>query len=109
MRSALPSCSRTWAPGTRRRGRSSSPPRRARRSVGRNPILCTGHCRRTALQPERIGRPGADPAEHALRLEVGVERLDAEFAAEAGLLVAAEGDAREAAVGHVDADLARLQ
>ena len=46
--------------------------------------------------------------EHALRLEVHVERLEAELAAEAGLLVAAERDPREGGVGRVDADLAGL-
>ena len=45
---------------------------------------------------------------HALRLEVELERLEPELAAEAGLLVAAERDAREGGVRHVDPDRARL-
>ena len=59
-------------------------------------------------EPERVDRARAGRDDHALRLEVEVERLERELASEAGLLVAAERDARERGVRHVDADRARL-
>ena len=45
---------------------------------------------------------------HALRLEVELDRLEPELATEAGLLVAAERNARERRVRHVDPDGAGL-
>src|SRR4051812_17041074 len=56
------------------------------------------------LQPERVRRPRAGVGHDRLRLEVQVERLERELAAEAGLLVAAERDPGERRVRHVDAD-----
>src|SRR3954447_5503324 len=60
------------------------------------------------LQPERVERLRARRDEHALRLQVEIERLEAQLAAEARLLVAAERDAREGRVGSVDRHRARL-
>src|SRR5262245_31771745 len=59
-------------------------------------------------EPERVvwTRPGRD--EDGLRLEVELERLDAELASETGLLVAAERDSGEGRVRHVHADGAGL-
>src|SRR5439155_22608967 len=56
------------------------------------------------LQPERVDRLRAGVDDHALRLEVEIERLEPQLAAEAGLLVAAERDPGEGRVRHVDAD-----
>src|SRR5215218_11014788 len=61
------------------------------------------------LKPERIERARAGGDEHALRLQVEIERLDRELPAEAGLLVAAERDARKRGVRHVDSDRAGLE
>src|SRR3954453_4824698 len=95
---------RTAAGRARRRraggGRRAAPSARCRaRAAAERPSL---------LQPEGIERAGARGDEHALRLEVRVERLEAQLAAEAGLLVAAERDAREGRVRRVDGDLAGL-
>src|SRR5207248_5135039 len=67
-----------------------------------------GLTRQFGLQPERIERLRARRDEDALRLEVELERLEAELAAEAGLLVAAERDPREGRVRHVHAHGAGL-
>ena len=64
----------------------------------------SGPCR---LQPERVRGPRTRVGDDGLRLEVQVERVDRELAAEAGLLVPAERDAREGRVRHVDADRPR--
>src|SRR5205814_3917434 len=60
------------------------------------------------LQPEGVERLRARRGDHALRLEVQLEGLEPELAAEAGLLVAAERDPREGRVRHVDPDRAGL-
>src|SRR5436189_3127332 len=57
-----------------------------------------------SLKAERVERFRAGGDENALRLQVEVERLEPELAAEAGLLVAAERDAGERRVRRVDAD-----
>src|SRR5215831_12195913 len=62
----------------------------------------------SSLEAEGVRRARAGVGDDRLRLEVLVERLDAELAAEARLLEAAEGDAGERGVRHVDADRARL-
>src|SRR6266540_4695386 len=56
------------------------------------------------LEPERVERLRARGDEDALRLQVELERLEPELAAEAGLLVPAERDSREGGVRHVDPD-----
>ena len=61
------------------------------------------------LEPERVVRACAGRHDDALGLEVEVERLDAELASEAGLLVAAERDTWEGGVGHVDSNRAGLR
>src|SRR5438552_17687796 len=61
-----------------------------------------------ALQPERVERLRARRAEDARRLEIELERLESEFAAETGLLVAAERNSGEGGVRHVDPDRSRL-
>src|SRR5438132_1067147 len=60
------------------------------------------------LQPEWVHGLFACVDEDALHLGVVVEGLHAKLAAEAGLLVAAEGEAGEGGVGGVDCDNARL-
>src|SRR3954451_9653555 len=60
------------------------------------------------LEPEGVDRLRARVDDDALRLEIELERLEPELAAEARLLVAAERDPRERGVRHVDADGARL-
>src|SRR3954468_23597906 len=86
------------SPSTRLSARAGTPPR------------TTGCVRftRAALEAERVERLGARGDEDALRLEVEVERLDRQLAAEARLLVAAERDAGERGERHVDADHPRL-
>src|SRR3954452_6890769 len=64
--------------------------------------------RRRVLEPEGVDRLRARVDDDALRLEVELECLEPELASEARLLVAAERDAREGRVRHVDADRARL-
>src|SRR6266545_5984095 len=61
-----------------------------------------------SLELEGVERLRARRDDHALGLEVDLERLQPELAAEAGLLVAAEGNPREGCVGHVDADRSGL-
>src|SRR6266699_2648493 len=61
-----------------------------------------------SLEPERVDRLRARRDEHALRLEIELERLQAELATEAGLLVAPERDARKGRIRHVDPDGAGL-
>src|SRR6266545_1257313 len=56
------------------------------------------------LEPERVERLRARGDEDALRLQVELERLEPELAAEAGLLVPAKRDSREGGVRHVDPD-----
>src|SRR5205085_9933999 len=56
------------------------------------------------LQTEGVERLRARRDEDALRLEIELERLEPELAAEAGLLVAAERDPRKGGVRHVDPD-----
>src|SRR5881227_1285439 len=60
------------------------------------------------LEPEGVDRLRARVDDDALRLEVELERLEPELAAEARLLVPAERDPRERRVRHVDADGAGL-
>src|SRR5215203_3736826 len=82
--------------------------RRRRRFVHRRPwrrLAPDGERRaERSSEAERVVRARAGRQEHALRLEIQLERLDPELAAEARLLVAAERDTREGGVGHVDAD-----
>src|SRR5436189_4396796 len=59
-------------------------------------------------EAERVGRPRARVDDHALRLQVQLERVDTELAPESGLLVAAERNPREGRIGHVDPYGARL-
>src|SRR5207253_7683709 len=47
-----------------------------------------------ALEPERVRRPRARVHDHALRLQVELQRVETELAPEAGLLVAAERNTR---------------
>src|SRR5205807_1554567 len=61
-----------------------------------------------ASEPERIERLRARRDEDALRLQIELERLEAQLATEARLLVAAERNAGERRVRHVDPDGARL-
>src|SRR5205823_11683421 len=56
------------------------------------------------LEAERIEGLRARGNEDALRLQVELERLETELAAEAGLLVAAERDTGKRRVGDVDPD-----
>src|SRR3954451_10252771 len=73
-------------------------------------LVCPLDMSRGAEGREAEGVRGARAGvrDHRLRLEILVERLDAELAAESRLLVAAEGDAGERCVRHVDADRSRL-
>src|SRR4051794_33706849 len=64
--------------------------------------------RRRVLELEGVDRLRARVDDDALRLEVELERLEAELAPEARLLVPAERNSRERGVRHVDADRARL-
>src|SRR5204862_7976778 len=88
-------------PDTRLAYRAAYPPRT-------RGCLCLTCRERLRLQPERIERLRARRQEHRLRLQVELERVDRELAAEAGLLVAAERDPREGRERHVDADHAGL-
>src|SRR5512133_1247471 len=56
------------------------------------------------LQTERVERLRARRDDHALGLQVRVERLQPELTPEAGLLVAAERNSRKGRVWHVDPD-----
>src|SRR5215213_10766161 len=60
------------------------------------------------LELEGVDRLRAGVDDDALGLEVELERLEPELASEPRLLVAAERDARERRVRHVDADRARF-
>ena len=84
---ASPACSSS--PSERRSSSSAS----RVRTVTWDPTGSTG---------ERLSRGDG------LRLQVHLQRLEGLLAAEAGLLVAAEGDARKGAVGEVDRERARL-
>src|SRR3954465_13243999 len=64
--------------------------------------------RSRALEPEGVDRLRARVDDDALRLEVELERLEAQLASEARLLVPAERDPGKGGVRHVDADRARL-
>src|SRR2546423_1740791 len=106
---ALPPDSRSPGPSSpcRRTGAGPGEPRR-RRAGRRAPPSPRRRARTVGLQAERVERSCARRDEDALRLQVEVERLEPELAAEAGLLVAAERDPRERRVRHVDPDAAAL-
>src|SRR5438067_899204 len=71
------------------------------------PVSGTGQV--PSLQAERVRGTRTGVADHRLRLEVQLERLDPELAPEARLLVTAERNAREGRVRHIDPDGAGLQ
>src|SRR6266511_5517897 len=80
-----------------------------RRMHGQSPcILLAAPQAAPLLQAERVEGLGARGDDHALRLEVELERVEPELTAETGLLVAAERNAGEGGVRHVDADRAGL-
>src|SRR5690349_13441211 len=89
------------------RAKSQSPKTRLTQRTAKPPRM-TGCVRVLNLEPERIEglRRGRD--ENGLRLEVELERVEPELAAEPRLLVAAERDPRKGGVRHVDPDLAGL-
>src|SRR4029453_3049811 len=72
----------------------------------RLPGVCAGFA--PSSEPEGIRWTRAGPDHDALRLQVQIERLQPELAAEAGLLVATEGNAGKSRVRHVDPHRARL-
>src|SRR5207248_5327279 len=71
------------------------------------PARASGNAR-VWREPEWVERLRARRDDHALGLEIGIEGLEPELAAEAGLLVAAERDPGKRHVRHVDPDRAGL-
>src|SRR5205823_8874260 len=84
-------------------GRSAAQDREDNPPTERHPLTF-----RSMSEPEGVERLRARVDDDALRLQVELERLEPELAAEARLLVPAERDPRERRVRHVDADGAGL-
>src|SRR5581483_3860396 len=98
-----------WGRSWRAAAKTSRPTRAAFRARSTARAVDRARTRTRRLEAEWVEGLGARGEEHALRLEVEVERVDRELATEARLLVAAERDAREGGERHVDPDHPRLE